>query len=100
MAKVLFVQTSQLHYQFLRLIEEEAIKDNTAQVNAQVPVAVAAYLLNEQRRSVHRIEKHHKCDVVIIPNQHMETPHYEVMRLRKDETLETVSYGASCCARA
>ncbi|MCQ8819336.1 ribonuclease E [Pseudoalteromonas agarivorans] len=76
----------------LRLIEEEAIKDNTAQVNAQVPVAVAAYLLNEQRRSVHRIEKHHKCNVVIIPNQHMETPHYEVMRLRKDETLETVSY--------
>uniref|UniRef100_UPI0030C8C50B ribonuclease E n=2 Tax=Pseudoalteromonas TaxID=53246 RepID=UPI0030C8C50B len=76
----------------LRLIEEEAIKDNTAQVNAQVPVAVAAYLLNEQRRSVHRIERHHKCDVVIIPNQHMETPHYEVMRLRKDETLETVSY--------
>ena len=76
----------------LRLIEEEAIKDNTSQVNAQVPVAVAAYLLNEQRRSVHRIEKHHKCDVVIIPNQHMETPHYEVMRLRKDETLETVSY--------
>ncbi|TMP17349.1 ribonuclease E, partial [Pseudoalteromonas sp. S2893] len=76
----------------LRLIEEEAIKDNTAQVNAQVPVAVAAYLLNEQRRSVHCIEKHHKCDVVIIPNQHMETPHYEVMRLRKDETLETVSY--------
>ncbi|MBH0092911.1 ribonuclease E [Pseudoalteromonas sp. SCQQ13] len=77
----------------LRLIEEEAIKDNTAQVNAQVPVAVAAYLLNEQRRSVHRMEKQHKCDIVIIPNQHMETPHYEVMRLRKDETIETVSYG-------
>ncbi|MEM5550539.1 ribonuclease E [Pseudoalteromonas neustonica] len=76
----------------LRLIEEEAIKDNTSQVNAQVPVAVAAYLLNEQRRSVHRIEKRHNCDVVIIPNQHMETPHYEVMRLRKDETIETVSY--------
>jgi ribonuclease E len=76
----------------LRLIEEEAIKDNTAQVNAQVPVAVAAYLLNEQRRSVQRMEKQHKCDIVIIPNQHMETPHYEVMRLRKDETLETVSY--------
>ncbi|WP_033018205.1 ribonuclease E, partial [Pseudoalteromonas sp. BSi20652] len=76
----------------LRLIEEEAIKDNTTQVNAQVPVAVAAYLLNEQRRSVQRMEKQHSCDIVIIPNQHMETPHYEVMRLRKDETLETVSY--------
>ncbi len=76
----------------LRLIEEEAIKDNTAQVNAQVPVAVGAYLLNEKRRSVQRIEKRHNCDVVIIPNQHMETPHYEVVRLRKDETLEAASY--------
>ncbi|TMO42153.1 ribonuclease E, partial [Pseudoalteromonas sp. S4389] len=76
----------------LRLIEEEAIKDNTSQVNAQVPVAVAAYLLNEKRRSVQRIEKRHNVDVVIIPNQHMETPHYEVIRLRKDETIETVSY--------
>ncbi|MBB1468952.1 ribonuclease E [Pseudoalteromonas sp. SG41-5] len=76
----------------LRLIEEEAIKDNTSQVNAQVPVAVASYLLNEQRRSVHRIEKRHNCDVVIIPNQHMDTPHYEVMRLRKDETIEAASY--------
>ncbi|HEA18403.1 MAG TPA: ribonuclease E [Pseudoalteromonas prydzensis] len=76
----------------LRLIEEEAIKDNTSQVNAQVPVAVASYLLNEQRRSVHRIEKRHNCDVVIIPNKHMDTPHYEVMRLRKDETIEAASY--------
>ncbi|MEH6394750.1 ribonuclease E [Pseudoalteromonas sp.] len=76
----------------LRLIEEEAIKDNTSQVNAQVPVAVAAYLLNEQRRTVNRIEKRHNCDVVIIPNKHMDTPHYEVMRLRKDETIEAASY--------
>ena len=76
----------------LRLIEEEAIKENTAQVNAQVPVAVAAYLLNEKRKSVHRIEKRHNCNVFIIPNQHLETPHYEVVRLRKDETPETASY--------
>jgi ribonuclease E len=76
----------------LRLIEEEAIKDNTAQVNAQVPVPVGAYLLNEKRKSVHRIEKRHNCDVVIIPNQHLETPHYEVLRLRKDETSEAASY--------
>ncbi|TMO53341.1 ribonuclease E, partial [Pseudoalteromonas phenolica] len=76
----------------LRLIEEEAIKENTAQVNAQVPVAVAAYLLNEKRKSVHRIEKRHNCNVFIIPNQHLETPHYEVIRLRKDETPEAASY--------
>lgn len=76
----------------LRLIEEEAIKDNTAQVNAMVPVAVASYLLNEKRRSVQRIEKRHECDIVIVPNPHMDTPHYEVQRLKKDDTIETVSY--------
>ncbi|WP_372769000.1 ribonuclease E [Pseudoalteromonas sp.] len=76
----------------LRLLEEEAIKDNTSQVNAQVPVPVATYLLNEKRKSVRRIEKRHGCHVVIIPNPHLETPHYEVLRLKKDETIETVSF--------
>ncbi|MDP4983284.1 ribonuclease E, partial [Pseudoalteromonas tunicata] len=84
--------TESIALSILRLIEEEAIKDNTAQVNAQVPVSVAAYLLNEKRRSVSAIEKHHECDVVIVPNQHMETPHYEVHRLKHDETVESVSY--------
>ncbi|KZN53602.1 hypothetical protein N474_19915 [Pseudoalteromonas luteoviolacea CPMOR-2] len=76
----------------LRLIEEEAIKENTAQVNAQVPVKVGSFLLNEKRRAVQRIEKRHNCHVVIIPNQHLETPHYEVVRLRKDDVPELASY--------
>ncbi|KZN57425.1 ribonuclease E, partial [Pseudoalteromonas luteoviolacea] len=76
----------------LRLIEEEAIKENTAQVNAQVPVKVGSYLLNEKRSAVQRIEKRHNCHVVIIPNQHLETPHYEVVRLRKDDVPELASY--------
>ncbi|KKE80801.1 ribonuclease E, partial [Pseudoalteromonas luteoviolacea] len=76
----------------LRLIEEEAIKENTAQVNAQVPVKVGSFLLNEKRRAVQRIEKRHNCHVVIIPNQHLETPHYEVIRLRKDDVPELASY--------
>jgi ribonuclease E len=76
----------------LRLLEEEAIKDNTAQVNAQVPVAVGTFLLNEKRKSVQRIEQRHNCNVVIIPNPHMDTPHYEVLRLKKDETIESVSF--------
>ncbi|PAJ73918.1 ribonuclease E, partial [Pseudoalteromonas sp. NBT06-2] len=76
----------------LRLIEEESLKDNTAQVNALVPVAVAAYLLNEKRRSVRAIEKHHNCEVIIIPNQHMETPQFEVQRLTSDNSIETVSF--------
>ncbi|SET48681.1 ribonuclease E [Thalassotalea agarivorans] len=76
----------------LRLMEEEAIKDNTAQVQAQVPVPVATYLLNEKRRSVFHIERHHNVHVLIIPNPHMDTPQYEVLRIRKDETVDDASY--------
>ncbi|GAW95260.1 MULTISPECIES: ribonuclease E [Colwellia] len=76
----------------LRLMEEEAIKDNTLQVQAQVPVPVATYLLNEKRRSVMHIEKHHNVRVLIIPNPHMDTPQYEVLRVKTDETVEEASY--------
>jgi ribonuclease E len=76
----------------LRLMEEEAIKDNTQQVQAQVPVPVATYLLNEKRRSVFHIEKHHNVNILIIPNPNMVTPQYEVIRVRKDEGIEEASY--------
>jgi ribonuclease E len=76
----------------LRLMEEEAIKDNTQQVQAQVPVPVATYLLNEKRRSVFHIEKHHGVNILIIPNPNMVTPQYEVIRVRKDESIEEASY--------
>lgn len=76
----------------LRLIEEEAIKDNTIQVHAQVPVDVATYLLNEKRQSVNHIEKRHNVKIVIIPNHHMETPHFEVLRIRDDEVPESASF--------
>jgi len=76
----------------LRLMEEEAIKDNTHQVHAQVPVPVATYLLNEKRRSVFHIEKHHSVRVLILPNPNMDTPQYEVIRVRKDETIAEASY--------
>lgn len=76
----------------LRLMEEEAIKDNTQQVQAQVPVPVATYLLNEKRRSVMHIEKHHSVHVLIIPNPHLVTPQYEVLRVRKDESIAEASY--------
>jgi len=76
----------------LRLMEEEAIKDNTLHVQAQVPVPVATYLLNEKRRSVMHIEKHHDVRVLIIPNPHMDTPQYEVLRVKTDETVVDASY--------
>ncbi len=73
-------------------MEEEAIKENTLHVQAQVPVPVATYLLNEKRRSVMHIEKHHKVHVLIIPNPHMDSPQYEVLRVRKDESVAEASY--------
>lgn len=76
----------------LRLIEEEAIKDNTSQIHAQVPVSVATYLMNEKRESVRRIEKRNGIQIFIIPNEHLETPNYEVSRIRIDEELDDVSY--------
>ncbi|MGL4251312.1 MAG: ribonuclease E [Aeromonas sp.] len=76
----------------LRLIEEEAMKDNTEQVHAQVPVDVAAYLLNEKRPAIASLEQRNDVRVYIIPNQHLETPHYEVTRIRQSEIPEAASY--------
>lgn len=69
----------------LRLIEEEAMKERTAQIRTIVPMAVATYLLNEKRESITDVEKRHKVHVLVVPNPQMETPHYEVIRLRDDD---------------
>lgn len=76
----------------LRLIEEEALKENTAQVMAVVPVEVASYLLNEKRKSVQHVEKYHNVRVIIVPNAEMETPHFEVVRIRGGDETNTLSY--------
>lgn len=69
----------------LRIIQEEAMKDSSAAIHAQVPVDVATFLLNEKRSDIHRIEQRFKVSIVLIPNPHMETPHYTVNRLRMDD---------------
>lgn len=71
----------------LRLIEEEAAKENTGQIRAIVPVSVATFLLNEKRTLIAGIEARHGSKVVVLPNPNMETPHYEVLRLRPDDSL-------------
>lgn len=76
----------------LRLIEEEALKDNTLQIQAQVPVAVATYLLNEKRQAVIEMEKRHNVSILVIPNHFLETPHFDVRRLRSDEVAEGNSF--------
>lgn len=84
--------TESLALSVLRIMEEESIKDNTGQIEAQLPVLVATYLLNEKRRAIRSIEKRHGVDLLIIPNPNLETPHYHVARRRPDETISDASY--------
>ncbi|MCL5059083.1 MAG: ribonuclease E/G, partial [Candidatus Thermoplasmatota archaeon] len=76
-------ESSALH--ILRILQEEAMKENTGAVHVQLPVDVATFLLNEKRVDIHTIESRLKVNVVLIPNVHMETPHYTITRLRHDE---------------
>ncbi|MCK3655029.1 ribonuclease E [Pasteurellaceae bacterium Macca] len=76
----------------LRLLEEEAIKENSAQVHTIVPVQIASYLLNEKRRAISSIETRHNVQVVVVPNESMETPHFHVYRLRENEVMPVLSY--------
>lgn len=68
----------------LRLIEEETLKESTAEVRAHVPIPVAAFLLNEKRNAITKIELRSQVRIVIVPNDHLETPNFEVQRLRTD----------------
>ncbi len=77
--------TKSLALSILRLLEEEAIKERSAEVRAIVPVDVAAYLLNEKRLALSDIERDTKVRILVIPNPNLETPHFEVNRLRDDE---------------
>ncbi|EYU13657.1 ribonuclease E [Photorhabdus aegyptia] len=82
-----------LSLSILRLIEEEALKENTHQVHAIVPVQIASYLLNEKRQAVSAIERRQgDVGVVIVPNDQMQTPHFSVLRVRKGEEISTLSY--------
>ena len=68
----------------LRLIEEEALKERTAEVRAHVPVPVATFLLNEKRDALAKTEARTRVRVLVLPNPHMDTPHFDVQRLRDD----------------
>uniref|UniRef100_UPI003F5CE976 ribonuclease E n=1 Tax=Candidatus Fukatsuia anoeciicola TaxID=2994492 RepID=UPI003F5CE976 len=82
-----------LSLSILRLIEEEALKENTHEVHAIVPVQIASYLLNEKRDSINAIEKRQGgVRAVIVPKDKMQTPHYSVSRVRKGEEAPTLSY--------
>ncbi|MBY0483208.1 Rne/Rng family ribonuclease [Nitrosomonas sp.] len=83
--------SSALHV--LRIIQEEAMKENTSALHVQLPVDVATYLLNEKRGEIYDIEVRQRISIVLIPNIHIETPNYTITRIRHDDirSNETVS---------
>jgi ribonuclease E len=76
-------ESSALH--ILRILQEEAMKENTAALHAQVPVDVATYLLNEKRPDLAKLEARLKVSIILIPNKFLETPHYNIERLKHDD---------------
>ncbi|WP_222564357.1 Rne/Rng family ribonuclease [Novilysobacter antarcticus] len=77
-----------LSLSILRVSEEHAMKENTGQILVQAPIEIANYLLNEKRRAISEIESRHGTPIVIVADEHLLTPHYEVSRLRDNELGE------------
>jgi len=77
--------TRSLALSILRLIEEEAQKEFSKEIRAIVPVSVATFLLNEKRSEIADIESRNKINIVVLPNTQMETPHFEVVRIRAQD---------------
>ncbi|MBI3371711.1 MAG: Rne/Rng family ribonuclease [Betaproteobacteria bacterium] len=76
-------ESTALH--LLRILQEEAMKENTGAVHAHVPVDVATFLLNEKRAEIQKLEARLKVNIVMVPSPNLETPHYRVHRLKHDE---------------
>jgi ribonuclease E len=74
----------------LRLLEEEAMKKNTDKIIAQLPIDSATYLLNEKRSVIEQIEQRQDVSIIIIPARHLETPAFEVQRIRSGPSEEEV----------
>lgn len=77
--------TNSLALSIIRLLEEEATMEKTAQIQAHLPLDVATYLLNEKRTAINEIENRQGVRILIIPNQYIKTPKYKIKRLRKNE---------------
>ena len=80
-----------LSLSIIRVAEEHAMKDNTGQVLVQAPVEIANFLLNEKRSALREIERRHDAPIVIVADEQLHTPHYEVTRIRDNEMGEETS---------
>ncbi|RXR07488.1 ribonuclease E [Pseudoxanthomonas composti] len=80
-----------LSLSIIRVAEEHAMKDNTGQVLVQAPLEIANYLLNEKRGALREIEQRHSSPIIIVADDQLHTPHYEVTRIRENELGEESS---------
>ncbi len=72
----------------LRIIEEEAMKKGTEKVIAHLPIECATFLLNEKRHAIEQIEARLKVGIVILPSKHLDTPAYDIERIKEKDTVE------------
>ena len=87
--------TESLALSILRIIEEEAMKEQTAKIVVQLPVNVATYLLNEKRQSLIEIETRQKITLLLLPNESFETPHYDIQRIKISEASQAAAAQSS-----
>lgn len=83
------IESTALH--ILRITQEDAMKENSAIIQVQLPVEVATFLLNEKRADIHAIEQRMGVEVVLIPNIHLETPNYNIVRVKHDDVTDETS---------
>ena len=76
----------------LRLVEEEVMKDYTGQIIVQAPTEVINFLHNEKRAALAEVESRHKVPIVMLANQYLVTPHFEILRVRKSDVSSEPSY--------
>jgi len=75
-----------LALQLVRLFEEESLKENTDRVLIKMPVPVATYLLNEKREAIREIEVRNNAQALLVPDNNLDTPHYEIERIKTTES--------------
>lgn len=83
------IESTALH--IMRIVQEDAMKENSAIIQVQLPVEVATFLLNEKRADIHAIEQRMSVEVVLIPNIHLETPNYNIVRVKHDDVNDDTS---------
>lgn len=72
----------------IRMIEEESLKESSAEIRAFLPISVSSFLLNEKRNVLSELEERNKVRVIVVPDPEMETPHYRVERIRTQDSDE------------